>query len=325
MTNAPVCWIITDGKVGMESQCLGLAEALGLVPLVKRTRLRWPWRHLGPTLIRSVPRWGLSPLGDDLGGPLPDILIGSGRQSVLPSLLVRRLSGGAAFRIQIQAPGIDPGNFDVVIVPSHDRLRGANVLVTRGALHRVDAGRLAAAREHFAARLDTLPHPRIAVLVGGGNDVFRLTPAVTARLAEDLAALARREAGSLLVTPSRRTGRESTAILRDRLAGIPGEVWDGSGENPYFGYLAHADAIIVTEDSVNMISEAAATGKPVHLARLEGGSAKFRRFHEGLIADGVIRPFAGQLETWSYRPLADMAEVTAAIRPRLAARGITLP
>ncbi|HEY1721139.1 MAG TPA: mitochondrial fission ELM1 family protein [Magnetospirillaceae bacterium] len=319
MTVSSQCWVITDGKAGMESQCVGLAEVLGIETTIKRTRLRSPWRQLSPTLLRDAPLRALSKRADQLTPPFPDLLIASGRQSVLPSLLVARESGGSTFRVQIQDPAIDPSRFDLIVVPRHDRLRGDNVIVTRGSLHRVNAAKLAEARNHFAARFEHLPHPRIAVSIGGGNGVFEMTPEVIIRLADQLRALADGGA-SLMVTPSRRTGAANEAILREKLAGITGEVWDGTGENPYFAYLAFADAIIVTEDSVNMVSEAAATGKPVHLVSLSGGSAKFRRFRDSLESEGVIRPFAGQIEHWTYPMVDDMATVAQAVRERTAKR-----
>ncbi len=320
----PVCWIITDGKAGMESQCRGLAESLGLDAIVKRTRLRSPWRQLSPTVLRDAPARALSTRGDRLDPPWPDLLIASGRQSVLPSLLIGRYSAGRAFRIQIQNPAIDPNRFDLIVVPQHDRLRGENVVVTRGALHRVNAARLEQARRDFAQRFSHLPHPRIAVLIGGDNDVFRLTTAIVERLARQLAELAGSGA-SLLVTPSRRTGAANEAILREKLSGVTGEVWDGSGDNPYFAYLAFANSIVVTEDSVNMISEAAATGRPVHLVSLDGGSAKFRRFRKSLEADGIVRRFTGRIERWTYPTIDDMATVADEVRRRLAERAIHLP
>jgi mitochondrial fission protein ELM1 len=97
--------------------------------------------------------------------------------------------------------------------------------------------------------------------------------------------------------------------------------WDGRGENPYFGYLGLADAVIVTADSVTMISEAAATGKPVHVAALEGGSAKFRRFHAAMQEAGVTRPFAGRLEDWRYEPLDEAARIATEVRRRLELAG----
>lgn len=316
----PSCWVITDGKAGMESQCLGLAEALGLVATVKRTRLRSPWRQLSPTLLRKPNSRAISVRGDAVAPPWPDLLIASGRQSVLPSLLVRELAGVRTFRVQIQNPTIDPALFDLVVVPRHDRLRGDNVVATRGALHRVNAQRLDAARAEFGPRLGALPMPRIAVLLGGDSDTFRFRPERAARLADELAAMVRRDGGSLMVTPSRRTPPDCVAVVRERLAAVPGEVWDGSGANPYFGYLAFADAVVATEDSVNMISEGAATGKPLLLAALDGGSAKFRRFRDSLEADGIARPFAGRIEGGGYVPFDDMERVAAEIRRRLAAR-----
>ncbi len=57
----------------------------------------------------------------------------------------------------------------------------------------------------------------------------------------------------------------------------------------------------MTADSVSMISEAAATGKPVHILDLDGGSAKFARFHAAMQDAGITRPFTGRIEVWSYR------------------------
>jgi hypothetical protein len=97
-------------------------------------------------------------------------------------------------------------------------------------------------------------------------------------------------------------------------------IWDGSGDNPYFAMLGLADAIIVTADSVNMVSEAAATGKPVHVVPLDGGSAKFTRFHRAMAEAGITRPFRGAIESWSYRPPDEAGRAGALIRDRLALR-----
>jgi mitochondrial fission protein ELM1 len=180
--------------------------------------------------------------------------------------------------------------------------------------------KLAEAAAEWESRLSAVPRPRIAVLIGGNNKVFRLDVAVLTRLADDLAAIARAGHG-LLVTPSRRTGKEGERLLRERLAGLPAFVWDGSGDNPYFGFLALADAVIATGDSVSMVSEAAATGKPVHVVHLPGGSAKFRRFHESFARAGITRPFAGRIERWSYDRVNDTDRAAAAIRRLLAERG----
>src|SRR5207248_8867131 len=119
-------------------------------------------------------------------------------------------------------------------------------------------------------------------------------------IADAIAAIVRSTGGSAVVTPSRRTGEAGLAVLGGRLVGLPCAIWDGTGDNPYYAYLAIADALLVTADSVSMVSEAAATGKPVHILALGGGDAKFARFHEAMRQAGITRPFAGDIETWSY-------------------------
>ncbi|HYC04309.1 MAG TPA: mitochondrial fission ELM1 family protein [Azospirillaceae bacterium] len=316
--SAPTCWVMSDGKAGMENQCLGLAEAVGAAPVVKRIALRSPWRQTTPYLPVLLPA-SLAPGSDPLAAPWPDLLITSGRQAVGLALAIKRKSGGRTFCVHIQNPGVPFSWFDLVLIPRHDHKRGANVVPTRGAIHRVTKARLDDAAARFASSLAHLPRPRAAVLVGGDNGVYRLTPAITAELADRLAALARSGVG-LMVTPSRRTGAANEAILREKLAGLPAVLWDGTGENPYFAYLGLADAVLCTPDSVSMVSEAASTGKPVHIIGMEGGSRKFAEFHRGLEADGITRPFTGTLESWSYGTLNDTELAAAEVVSRMAAR-----
>src|SRR5437588_827433 len=162
--------------------------------------------------------------------------------------------------------------------------------------------------------------PLLGVLIGGANRSYRLSLDRLAAIAEAIAGVLRAGGGSALVTPSRRTGAAGVALLRERLAGLPAEIWDGSGDNPYYAYLATADALLVTADSVSMVSEAAATGKPVHILELAGGDAKFARFHRAMREAGITRPFAGHIESWSYDPPDDTAQAGALLRDSVLAR-----
>lgn len=316
---ASICWVISDGKAGMEVQCRGLAEAMEFLPVVKRIAVRRPWRWLPPLLIRD-PLARLDPAADALSPPWPDVLIASGRQTVALSIAIRRQSGGRTFTVQVQNPTVDPANFDVVVAPRHDRLSAPNVIATIGGLNRVTEARLAAAAAEFGPRLGHLPRPRVAVLVGGNSKVHQLSGAAARRLGKQLAELAQHYGAGLMVTSSRRTGEANVAILRQALAGVAAEVWAGTGENPYYGFLALADAIVATSDSVNMVSEAATTGKPVYIVDLAGGSPKFGRFHAAMRAEGITRPFTGTLEHWTYPPLRETQRAAEEISRRLAAR-----
>ncbi len=316
MKNAPRTWILTDGKAGMESQCLGLAEALGVVPEVKRIAPRFPWSILPPQLW-IAPLSAPGPAGDTLNPPWPELLIATGRQTVAPAAAIKRLCGDRIVAVQIQNPRIDPASFDVVIAPQHDRLAGNNLVSTLGALHRITPEKLVTAAKTFAARYDALPRPLVAVLIGGRNSQFRMSAATADRLAALLAQAVREQGVGLAITPSRRTGEENLSRIRAQLAGLPADIWDGTGDNPYFAMLALADAVVVTGDSVNMVSEACAAGKPVHVFQLDGGSAKFDRFHAALRDRGITRPFTGLIESWQYDPPDDIALAVAAVRARL--------
>jgi len=312
----PRIWALHDGKIGMANQVIGLAEALGWPFTEKKLVVRTPWRHLIPQLW-AFPFRALDPSGDLLAPPWPDILIACGRNTVSPARAVKHASGGKSFWVQIQDPRFARSGADLVVAPQHDPAQGTNVIHTLGAVHRVTPARLAKAATRFAPLFASLRRPLVAVLIGGDNGAYRLSEARFEALLRDLAALAKGGFG-VAVTPSRRTGSARIMALREKLGGLSAYVWDGNGDNPYFGMLASADAILVTADSVSMVSEAAATGKPVHIVELDGGSRKFARFHRAMREAGITRVFTGKIENWSYAAPDDTARAAAEIRRRYA-------
>lgn len=316
--DTPRVWVLHDGKIGMANQVIGLAEALNWPFVEKRLAIRPPWKFLTPGLW-CFPMKALDPSGDGLSPPWPDVLIACGRNTVALSRAIKRASGGKVFWVQVQDPRFARNEVDLVVAPAHDPAPGANVFRSLGAVHRVTQGKLAEAGKRFAALFALVPRPLVTVLIGGDNAVYRLSEARFAALCDQLAGLARQGFG-LAITPSRRTAGERIALLHEKLKGFPAYIWDGSGDNPYFAMLGVADAIIVTADSVSMVSEAAATGKPVYIAELEGGSAKFARFHEAMRDAGITRPFAGTIETWRYAPPDDTAHAADEIRRRFRAK-----
>jgi mitochondrial fission protein ELM1 len=309
---SPSVWVLHDGKPGMASQALGLAEATGFQFTEKPLSIRRPWAWLPPGLW-IAPLDAAREAGLPLVPPWPDLVIGVGRNTARPALAIRRAGGGRTLAAQIQDPRVGRHEFDMLFVPEHDRLRGPRVLLTKGAIHRVTAERLAGERGRFPA-LDKLARPILGVLIGGSNRTYRLDFSRLGEIAEMIAAVLRRTGGSAVVTPSRRTGEAGLSLLRERLAGLSGAIWDGAGDNPYYAYLGVADALLVTADSVSMVSEAAATGKPVYILGLDGGDRKFARFHETMQKAGITRPFTGQIECWSYKPPDDTARAGAALR-----------
>ena len=207
----------------------------------------------------------------------------------------------------MQNPQTALSQFDFVVVPEHDRLQGPNVIKTLGALHRVTAEKIAQTEITYPA-LQALPAPRIAVLVGGPTKRQKVGTAQIKSLTDKLVHATKISGASLMVTPSRRTGAENIAALQTGLKNVPHFIWDGQGSNPYFEMLKLADFIVVTGESVSMVSEACATGKPVYVYYLYHDK-KLVRLHAELRQRGMTRVFKGQFEDWLYPPLNETQAV----------------
>lgn len=310
------CWVISEGHAGMENQARGLAERIGLPFRMLRVRPRPPWTWLPPGLW-PAPLRALGPDSDRPEPPWPRLVVSCGRRAVPFALLARQSAGGRAFAVHIQDPKTRLDRFDLVVAPAHDRLAGSNVIETVGSLPHITPGRLAEAAAGFEESVAHLPRPLVAVLVGGTSTTYRLEAAEARELAEQLSRLAGSEGIGLAVTPSRRTGAANIRILREGLRDAPAVVWDLAGANPYLGWLGLADAVLVTCDSVNMVTEACVTGRPVQILDLPGGNARFARFHATMRERGYTRPFRGRLEHWTYDPPDDTGRVAMAVRKAL--------
>ncbi|OIQ82743.1 hypothetical protein GALL_354650 [mine drainage metagenome] len=315
-----ICWVLSNGMIGMDNQSFGLAEALGCTVVRKYIAPVAPWSYLPPQLWFAPLKSALWPGSDRFEPPWPDLVIATGRMTVAHSIAIKRASGGRTLNIRIQHPRVALRNFDLVVAPRHDACVGENVIQTLGAIHRVTREGLQQAGEKFAAQFAGLPRPLVAVVVGGSNKCYRMTAETARALGEKLAAMSSATGAGILLTTSRRTGAEVEQALRASLAGTPAYVWDGSGDNPYLAFLALADFIVVTADSVNMVSEACFTGKPVYVVELAGGSRKFRRFHDAMREGGYTRPFTGVLEHWDYSPLDDVGTVAREVQKLLSRR-----
>jgi mitochondrial fission protein ELM1 len=310
MSQAVAPWVLSEGLAGLQAQALGLAEAAGLTPEVRVLRPAAPWKWIA---ARLWPR-PLSVAAEAIRAPLPDLVIGCGGMA---AAVLAALRGKSRPVVQVQNPRMDIARFDLVVANVHDELTGPNVIVVRTALHRVTQARLAAEAERWRARFAPLPRPLAAVLLGGSNGRYRLDAAAGAKLAADLAGMMRRDKVGVMVTPSRRTDPAVTAMIAEAVTPLGGQVWDLAGENPYFGMLALADLIIVTQDSVSMISEAAATTAPVLIAPLPGRSRRQGIFLQMMLDEGRVRMFDGSFAQYAVTPMNDTPEAAATMRRRL--------
>lgn len=311
----PLVWILTEGLIGTENQCLGVAECLGDIDLeVKRITLKQPWAALSPWLGFEYHRTFLP----FLEPPWPDILITSGRKSIAASRFIKKQSKGKTYTIQIQDPRINPRQFDLVALPAHDPTRGQNVIVTAANPNRITPQLLESARKQFESTLGnwlkSKPASRIAILIGGSTKTFTIGETDIHNLIQKIRPLQNDHA--LMITTSRRTGAENSQHLRTALKHPNVFFWDEQSPNPYHAMLAYADVIMATNDSTSMLSEGATTGKPVYVLPLANLSRRQAILVENIAKEGALRSFDGKIEHWNYAPLADSRKIAAAIREK---------
>ncbi len=310
MSDAAACWILSEGLTGLQAQALGLAEAAGLTHDLRVLRPGAPFRWF-PARYWPAP---LRVVADALHPPRPRITIGCGGMAAAVLAALRTPDHPV---VQVQHPRMNPKRFDLIVANTHDELTGPNVIVSRTAIHRVTAERLAREADLWRDRLAHHARPLVAVLLGGSNGRYRLDTTVAGGLAADLAGMIKRDHVGIVVTPSRRTDPAVTAILREALTPLGGFVWDFTGDNPYFGMLALADMAVVTQDSVSMISEAAATAAPVLVVPLPGKSRRQGLFLDMMLKEGRVRMFDGRYAPWPVTPLNDTPLAAAEMRRRL--------
>lgn len=342
--------VVSDGTAGMRLQALALAESL------QRARPDWkcdeftitphPLTRAMPRLaawLPSMPLYGRAPKGGATSGATggatgipgtaslsrrphagryPDIMITCGRRMAGFALAMRRRAqadGKPMQIVQLQDPRLPPAMFDALVVPRHDRARGANVLVTTGSLNRLTLESIKAAMMTLPSRwLTTTRHTAVAVMIGGDNRRYRITPEMADGMADRLARFAAEAKVTLMIMASRRT---PDGLVERLCANLPagGAMLPLKGEpNVYPGILGLAQAVIVTSDSVNMASEASITGKPVLIAPWQsaaetnpsGEAGRIRAFHDHMFAGNHTAPMAGTIPNGSFERLDEMAGLT---------------
>lgn len=321
MASGPSIWCVADGRAGILNQTKALAAALAEPErAAKLAHLRSDAQSRdvilqpqGWQLMLRPDLWPmpLSALRDEqrklLSPPWPDIWIAAGRRSIPYSRMMRKLSGGKTLVVQTQDPKVSLPSFDLVIPPEHDAVTGANVFPILGSPVWFSQERIATAHKQFE-HLSQGDDQKVLVSLGGDSKTHKFTEARAAAIEADLRSLA--PGRKFWITVSRRTPE----AIRNRFRTLAGQIgavfWESEqrdGPNPYVAFLSLCDAVLVTEDSANMLADSAFFGKPIHILKLEGASPRFDRLHKGFIDAGAARWFDGDLQTWSYQPIREAA------------------
>lgn len=331
MRPSPLIWVLTDDRAGNVAQAVGVAEALGRAFETRAIRYT-PLARL-PNILTGASLIGLDPMTRmALAPPWPDVVIAAGRRTAPVARWIKKNAGKAVILAQIMNPGRRGAEeFDLIAVPRHDCERpdgdAPNVMRITGAPHRLTEARLAGAADAWRDRIAHLPTPRVALIVGGATHKRPFPEGLARDLAGQVSRMAEQAGGSVLFASSRRTGTAAENALASALTGPHTSFfWSRAGEgrhllkegapsraggdNPYVGFLALADAVVVTGDSVSMCSEACATPAPVYIYAPEGMVApKHARLHRQLFEAGFARPLSDRLDRWTHPPLNAAGEV----------------
>lgn len=330
-------WVLTDGKAGDLQPCLGVAGRLADIVRGEQQDVTIEERVVDPKApwVWLMPHGPVNPfakngtIDDPLRAPFPDVAIASGRRAVS---YLRNLKQRApdCLTVFLKDPKTGHSAADLIWVPGHDQLRGPNVLVSDTSPHRISQKLLEEKRADPIPQIAHLPHPRLSIALGGSARKTVYSPEDVSDFMTYLEPLAA-QAGSLLITGSRRTPQSWLKALSPIAKSKPGIVWTTASEapNPYLDFLANADALVVTGDSHNMISEALATGVPLYLFAPKQLSPKLTAFLKAVYAHNLALPLdetPGQtLELKHQKPIDSSAAIAEEIRKKLNARDTPPP
>lgn len=300
-------WVMTSGAAGMRSQVLGLANAISRIsPAIITEKIinLTPWASLLPGHLNPAPLKGLSKNSSPLLPPWPDILISSGRRSSGPSIAIGKQNNGKTYRVHIQNPQTPTGYFNLVASMVHDNLKGKNVVDTKTALHRLDHTLLQQEKNKWNTiwfntdnLLNNNSAPILGILLGGKNKKYGFDQERVKSLLELIHITRAQTNATILITPSSRTELFVTEALEKAFHNDPKIwIWNKTGENPYQGILTNADHLLVTADSVSMISESLYTKAPVHIFPLNGTSRRHKLFLGHLQSEKLIHPIDKRID-----------------------------
>lgn len=309
-------WGASVPAAGALSQVKGVCAALDSRWMHLEVRLSSPFRYFPTGFFSYLPTFAFDMNHDCFDMLPPDLLVTCGRKSIAFSLKMKRKYKDNLITVHVQNPVISSSNFDLVIAPRHDRVKGENVIETNGAIHSISEDILNRKKKNTSF-CGQLSNKWVTLLIGGESsqhtfkkrDINNIVSVVQLLLSSG---------SRVVILPSRRTRQQTVDKLFEfsRKNATNALCWDRTGPSPYIEALSGSSHILVTEDSISMISEACSTGKPVMILPIskKRQSVRFDRFFRTIYEKDVARKWSGSLETWSAKPLNDLKNVTEKIR-----------
>ena len=304
--------LLTEGMHGMISQVEGLAKALDIEFTHHKVELNNFWKLI-PPILTPISNFVFKKINvEDF-----DIIISCGRKSVIPSIYFKKISKKKVFNIHVQNPKVSLSNFDFVIVPEHDNLKGKNVITSKGAIHYLTPNEIKNNHNYLVDKLDKAKDYLLLIL-GGPNKYYDYNDQNLINIFNIIKKIMNTNNLQSIVIPSMRTPKE-TIKLADELLGKENLVITNIDKKAYLSGLSLAKYIVVTCDSTSMISEAAITGKPIYIADIppKKNDQRFKMFRELFGKLNITKNLNEKLEIWNYKSLNETVRVAAEIKKQI--------
>ena len=304
--------LLTEGMHGMISQVEGLAKALNIEFIHQKVELNSFWKLIPPNL---------TPVSNLVFKKINvsdfDIIISCGRKSVIPSIYLKKNSKKKVFNIHIQDPKVSLNNFDFVIAPEHDDLKGKNVITSKGAIHYLTLDEIKNNHNYLTDKLDKNQEYLLLVL-GGPNKYYDYVDQNLINIFSTIKKILDSNNLQAIVIPSMRTPKR-TIDLANECFGEKNLIINTIDKRAYLSGLSLAKYIVVTCDSTSMISEAALTGKPIYIAEIPAKSndQRFKKFRDLFSKLNITKNLNEKLEIWNYKSLNETTRIAEEIKKQI--------
>mgnify|MGYP001121023322 FL=1 len=304
--------LLTEGMHGMISQVEGLAKALDLDFIHEKIELNNFWKLFPPKLTPVQDFVFKNKINNEF-----DIVISCGRKSVIPSIYLKKKLKNKIINIHIQEPKVSLDNFDFVVAPEHDGLKGSNVLSSKGAVHYLTNSELDENENYLKSRIST-EKKIVTLILGGPNRYYDYNDQVINNLFSKIEQNFLKNNYQLILVPSMRTPqyiieKAMSFFDKDQIV-IP-----NVDKKAYLSSLKISDHIVVTCDSTSMISEAAITGKPIYVAQMPAikNNQRFKSFFNLFESLNIIKELNNSVENWTYTKLNETNKIAEQIREKI--------
>ena len=227
---------------------------------------------------------------------LPSIIITTGRRMAGTSIALKSILKNNVKTIHIQNPKLSPNNFDLLLIPEHDKIRGKNIIQTKGALCFFEEKDMKKFKEPNLNKIKT-KKSTVLLMVGGNSKKQKPNSSEYFELSTKVIQGIKNLDAQLIVSFSRRTPNKAIKILQSTFSKhLKDFKILSSDENKlYPKILKIIDYTIVTSDSVNMISELATFSKPLFILHFLKENRKISFFISNLKELNIVQDYKGDL------------------------------